>query len=336
MSLFPRFGPLVWRTSKERKKTKIHRRDKCNSGDSGIQVELDNDDVITITNSNNFVPESMEVSPPYPSRVVRSGSAKSSKSTNPSPIPSRAPIKVINKKENDDDEVTTTTTLSMRSLSQPTGLDRLSHHRHHEQDDDVDATSDTDSISSQQDTTAKETAREDQPVYAEVLYNFKPGGPEELALQKGDLVEVIKKDTGPWWWGQIKLDAVIAASGHVQAPYGWFPKDFVRILPTFAKPRTPRKQSKKHHHHHHRRSRSQDPQAHHHIDDSEDSEPEDLTNCNPIVHVNVEQDVVVEVETDIEARTSQPTSEMMHQNAIKELINAETVYVNLLESLCIG
>lgn len=34
-----RFGPLVWRSSKERKKT--NRRDKCNSGDSGIQVEID-------------------------------------------------------------------------------------------------------------------------------------------------------------------------------------------------------------------------------------------------------------------------------------------------------
>jgi Rho guanine nucleotide exchange factor 4/29 len=39
-----RFGNLVWRTSKERRKTKSHRRDKCNSGDSGIQVELDNEE----------------------------------------------------------------------------------------------------------------------------------------------------------------------------------------------------------------------------------------------------------------------------------------------------
>lgn len=41
---FNRFGPLVWRTSKERRKTKSYRRDKCNSGDSGIQVELENDE----------------------------------------------------------------------------------------------------------------------------------------------------------------------------------------------------------------------------------------------------------------------------------------------------
>lgn len=39
-----RFGPLIWRSSKERRKTKSYRRDKCNSGDSGIQVELENDE----------------------------------------------------------------------------------------------------------------------------------------------------------------------------------------------------------------------------------------------------------------------------------------------------
>ncbi|EDW33005.1 GL16131 [Drosophila persimilis] len=39
-----RFGPLIWRTSKERRKTKFNRRDKCNSGDSGIQIELEQDE----------------------------------------------------------------------------------------------------------------------------------------------------------------------------------------------------------------------------------------------------------------------------------------------------
>lgn len=37
------FGPLKWRSSKERRKVKQLRRDKCNSGDSGIHVEHDND-----------------------------------------------------------------------------------------------------------------------------------------------------------------------------------------------------------------------------------------------------------------------------------------------------
>jgi len=36
-----RFGPLVWRSSKERKKgNKAARNAKCNSGDSGIQIEV--------------------------------------------------------------------------------------------------------------------------------------------------------------------------------------------------------------------------------------------------------------------------------------------------------
>ncbi|XP_063698605.1 uncharacterized protein LOC134829463 isoform X2 [Culicoides brevitarsis] len=328
-----RFGPLVWRTSKERKKTKIHRRDKCNSGDSGIQVELENDELtVTTTSTANYVPmdnHNMEVTASTPSRVVRSGSTKSS---NASPVPSRAPIKVRgNGGGNKEEEIATTTTLSMRSLSQPTGLDRISSspsHRHHRTTDE-EAASDTDSISSTTNDTESSHTRTagehgEQPCYAEVLYNFKPGGPEELPLQKGDLVEVIKKDTGPWWWGQIKLDAVVAASmpGGQQAPYGWFPKDFVRILPNFVKPRTPnRHQSRRHHHHHnhHRRSRSQDPQAVH-VTESEDddSETELQTNAGD------------------EERTSQQTHEMMRTNAIKELINAETVYVNLLESLCIG
>lgn len=39
-----RFGPLLWRSSKERRKTKNQRRDKCNSSDSGIQVELEFND----------------------------------------------------------------------------------------------------------------------------------------------------------------------------------------------------------------------------------------------------------------------------------------------------
>lgn len=42
MSCFVRrFGPLIWRSSKERKKlTKAARSVKCNSGDSGIQIEV--------------------------------------------------------------------------------------------------------------------------------------------------------------------------------------------------------------------------------------------------------------------------------------------------------
>lgn len=65
-------------------------------------------------------------------------------------------------------------------------------------------------------------------VYAEVLYPFEPVGDQELALEPGALVEVIRRDPGPWWWGQIKHDEIIASIIPDQLQ-GWFPKDFVRV-----------------------------------------------------------------------------------------------------------
>lgn len=65
-------------------------------------------------------------------------------------------------------------------------------------------------------------------VYAEVLFPFEPVGDQELALEKGALVEVIRRDPGPWWWGQIKHDEIVA-SIIMEQPQGWFPKDFVRV-----------------------------------------------------------------------------------------------------------
>lgn len=59
------FGPLKWRSSKERRKVKQLRRDKCNSGDSGIHVEHDND-----SESNENVP---------PMSIRRINSAKDQK-----------------------------------------------------------------------------------------------------------------------------------------------------------------------------------------------------------------------------------------------------------------
>lgn len=68
----------------------------------------------------------------------------------------------------------------------------------------------------------------EQSVFAEVLYPFQPVGSQELALEKGTLIEVIKRDPGPWWWGRVKHDAVVLNSNADQ-PEGWFPKDFVRV-----------------------------------------------------------------------------------------------------------
>lgn len=50
-----RFGHLIWRSSKERRKTKYNRKDKCNSGDSGIQIELENDESFDTHGVENLV-----------------------------------------------------------------------------------------------------------------------------------------------------------------------------------------------------------------------------------------------------------------------------------------
>lgn len=242
-------------------------------------------------------------------------------------------------------------TLSCRSLSQPT-LTRIS--------DDL---SDTESVSSAHEIDTR-------TCFAEVLYSFNPGGPEELPLQKGDLVEVIEKSSGPWWYGKIKHDQVIV--GSVKPQHGWFPKDFVEILPHFAKPRVPQQQQhrhrsnkvnnhhnnrKHHHHHHHRRSRSQsvEVQQSSEDDDSDEDEVEEEEEEEETVQVidvlspeekvpsptNCDTNRVV---ADVEgSRTSshhhqhqQQTSETFRENAMRELIEAEVNYVKLLESICVG
>lgn len=107
-----RFGPLVWRSSKERRKAKHHRRDKCNSGDSGIQVELDAEDMMQ---TNDSV-EASSPSATYTAQVRRANSAKVQSS-------STARGKLM--RANESGSHISTTTTPGRSLSQPSGLDRI-------------------------------------------------------------------------------------------------------------------------------------------------------------------------------------------------------------------
>lgn len=108
-----RFGPLIWRSSKERRKTKHHRRDKCNSGDSGIQVELENDE-----NIHDGL-GSVETSPSFNVRVRRANSAKVTSTTSVSTVKSKA------FRKNEGFEKIYSTPLPGRSLSQPYGLDQI-------------------------------------------------------------------------------------------------------------------------------------------------------------------------------------------------------------------
>lgn len=115
-----RFGPLVWRTSKERRKAKHQRRDKCNSGDSGIHVELENDELLLGAGEGNAnastTAEARNV------HVRRTNSAKTSKSA------------AMNKKAQDqmtDADSANGSTLDRsvkgRSLSQPSDLNHMPH-----------------------------------------------------------------------------------------------------------------------------------------------------------------------------------------------------------------
>lgn len=105
-----RFGPLVWRTSKERR-AKHQRRDKCNSGDSGIHVELENDELLLEGNANaSTTAEARNL------HVRRTNSAKTSKSA------------ATNKKVQDqmtDADSANGSTLDRRSLSQPSDLNHM-------------------------------------------------------------------------------------------------------------------------------------------------------------------------------------------------------------------
>lgn len=108
-----RFGPLIWRTSKERRKTKHHRRDKCNSGDSGIQVELENDENVI----SNDVIDGLNASPSFNVRVRRANSAKVASNS----MASTAKARVLKRNEGSDKLYLT----PIRSLSQPYGLNQI-------------------------------------------------------------------------------------------------------------------------------------------------------------------------------------------------------------------
>lgn len=71
-----------------------------------------------------------------------------------------------------------------------------------------------------------------QTVYAEVLYTFKAVGAEELSLERGALVEVLRIESGPWWFGRTKMDAILCGPQN-EPRQGWFPRDFVKVSHSF-------------------------------------------------------------------------------------------------------
>lgn len=352
-SLSYRLGPLVWRSSKERK-NKQYRNDKCNSGDSGIQCELD---LGTTTSSSTTIGQqqitrtslssrnSRDTSPPLNLPVRRANSAKEQSSSLSSPPPAATTSSMtkslsrIQYQQQQQQQQKTAIELSMplskRSYSQPSSLDRIPPPL-----PPPDCESDSDSLTN-----------EYQPVYAEVLYTFKPLGPQELALEKGELVEVIKRDSGPWWWGHIKHEAILSSSA-TQLHEGWFPKEFVRILSATSfstKPSSDRQQQ------HHSPVPPPLPSASSYQLEVESAyQPKDVV-TTPTASSDINNSLMIgqNSQQQQQQRNSSapkprrlfkqrpvscefPCSDAIRNNIIKELLDTEINYVKLLTSLCEG
>ncbi|XP_055325277.1 uncharacterized protein LOC129579318 isoform X2 [Sitodiplosis mosellana] len=282
-----RFGPLIWRTSKERRKTKHHRRDKCNSGDSGIQVELENDENVI----SNDVTDGLNASPSFNVRVRRANSAKVASNS----MASSAKARVL--KRNEGSDKLYLTPIPGRSLSQPYGLNQIAPYA-----DD----SDTDSE-------PVENGMAHQTVYAEVLYTFKAVGAEELSLERGALVEVLRIESGPWWWGRVKMDAILCGPQN-EPRQGWFPRDFVKVIEPFPRPN--------------KNANAQQPSM---------QLTTDLNNCDiEYVQQPISPVLSKQHETTDSMQPSQMSNEAMKENVTRELLETEENYVKLLSSLCIG
>ena len=190
-----------------------------------------------------------------------------------------------------------------RSLSQPSDLDvivceskmmnNLENIKHI--DDDA---SDTDSLSSNHVDDIDDDGHHQRFVFAEVLFPFQAGGPQELSLEKGILVQVIKREVGSWWYGRVKYDAVVN-DNEIELNQGWFPKDFVKIIPTYG----------------------------------------NNNNRKIIQQSSNDCDINATLPPSSAAPTissSQSNSEIMRDNVIKELLETEINYVKLLNSLVNG
>lgn len=49
-------------------------------------------------------------------------------------------------------------------------------------------------------------------------------------MEKGALIEILRKEIGPWWFGRIKKEDASLVEEILDPELGWFPKDFVRVI----------------------------------------------------------------------------------------------------------
>lgn len=53
-----------------------------------------------------------------------------------------------------------------------------------------------------------------------------------MGLEKGTLIEILRKEIGPWWFGRIKKEDASLVEEILDPELGWFPKEFVRVIHT--------------------------------------------------------------------------------------------------------
>ncbi|XP_020285856.1 spermatogenesis-associated protein 13 isoform X3 [Pseudomyrmex gracilis] len=244
-----RFGPLVWRSSKERKKgNKAARNAKCNSGDSGIQIEAD---LQNRTSRHNHVRRTN--SDLGGQRLLqwdtRSGYVYNYRRmlSTPSPIKTRPPR--LSPRHSSHDIVTlrsnakgrSSRTNLRRSLSQPLGINQLSplmrtkttgvrlpggNVLSEDEQDGRAGTSDDEMMSDSESSIAsltdkkksfEQTMDEEIVILAEAVWDHVAMEPEELAFRAGDVIDVLDTLDKDWWWGSCRGE------------HGWFPAAFVRL-----------------------------------------------------------------------------------------------------------
>lgn len=62
-----------------------------------------------------------------------------------------------------------------------------------------------------------------KPEVVIVVASYKATGPEQLSLEKGQLIQVKKKNTSGWWEGETQVKGK-------SKQVGWFPATYVKAL----------------------------------------------------------------------------------------------------------
>ncbi|XP_034483744.1 uncharacterized protein LOC117788912 isoform X2 [Drosophila innubila] len=335
-----RFGPLIWRSSKERRKTKFNRRDKCNSGDSGIQIELEQDEQYVRALSGAVQPPGgviARTSTPNTAEakarsIRRTHSAKASSILEQ--VAAKPPIhKQLDLGSACSIEREAPESLPTRSLSQPNGLETYGIRRTDVED------SDSDSVASH------EEANSYYPIYAEVLYNFTAAGPQELGLERGTLIEILRKEVGPWWFGRIKKEDVSLVTEIYHLELGWFPKDFVRIIHS---PETDAFYNLQKSTLRQEEEEEEEPisQAAVDVDVNQmpvpvadlNSSSEEANNTMTMDQSNITTIVIESPPMEPSARITVPLDncDILRRSAVRELLETEINYVKLLAAICDG